>query len=166
MPSGAAGHRKVGWNVLVDVAGKPMTIVAPSGVMESSIYSGSTLLQHELGQALGSQVVQRSQLQPRTNPLALEAAGQGEGSVSNPWIWSTCTAARLWADVLTSASGWLATRATANCPASGPATPICSGDGDACGTESTSASSNAGAESTAVTSTTRVPGTWSATRSG
>lgn len=40
----------MGWNVLADVAGKPMTVVAPSVLIGYSMRSGSTLLQHVLGQ--------------------------------------------------------------------------------------------------------------------
>jgi len=83
--------------------------------------------------------------------------------MSDPWVWCTCTMARLWGESMASSPSWLAASvatagddATAAAAVSEASTP---------GTESRSASYGAARGSILDTTTTRIPALSSATRS-
>ncbi len=83
--------------------------------------------------------------------------------MSEPWLWCTCTTARVWGESLASSSDWLAALVEASREgadaASGFAEP-CTADN-----ESRSASYGAARGSTLDTTTTRIPALSAATRS-
>jgi len=81
--------------------------------------------------------------------------------MSDPWVWCTCTTARIWGESLASSSDWLAALVAA--ASEDAAAEVCtSGTPD---NESRSASYGAARGSTLDTTTTRIPALSSASRS-
>ena len=83
--------------------------------------------------------------------------------MSDPWVWCTCTTARIWGESLASSSDWLAALVAAAGEDEDAAAAVCtSGTPD---NESRSASYGAARGSTVDTTTTRIPALSSANRS-
>jgi len=84
--------------------------------------------------------------------------------MSDPWVWCTCTTARVWGESLASSSSWLSAQVAA--ASFGAATPGIGEEALNAHTESTSASYATASGSTLDTTTTRIPALSSANRSG